>query len=224
METSTPLAVRTTAGRTCVGIHGLEDIRLYEEGGGLRFVATQREWSPSRQNRIVRGDVVGPCLTNLEVLEPPTPTGCEKNWIPFGSDFLYGFHPLQIGSVVDGKLSIHTEWATPPSWASLRGSTVPFEYQGASWLVVHTSDEAVPRHYRHRLVVLETTSGNPLLSSPPFVFGRDGIEFCIGFHIREKEQEAWFWYSQHDCDPAWLRVPLDLVVSWMSPVENTKRV
>jgi len=224
METSMPLAVRTTVGRTCVGIHGLEDIRLYEEGGGLRFVATQREWSPSRQNRIVRGDVVGPCLTNLEVLEPPTPTGCEKNWIPFGSDFLYGFHPLQIGSVVDGKLSIHTEWATPPSWASLRGSTAPFEYQGASWLVVHTSDETVPRHYRHRLVVLETTSGKPLLSSPPFVFGRDGIEFCIGFHIREKDQEAWFWYSQHDCDPAWLRVPLDLVVSWMSPVENTKRV
>jgi len=224
METSTPLAVRTSRATTCVGIHGLEDIRLYEEGEGLRFVATQREWSPSRQNRIVRGDVVGPCLTHLEVLEPPIATGCEKNWIPWGPDFIYGFHPLQIGSVKDGPLSIHTEWATPPSWASMRGSTVPVSYQGASWLVVHSSDDEVPRHYRHRLVVLETTSGKPLLSSPPFVFGRNGIEFCIGFCIREKEREVQFWYSQHDCDPVWLAVPLDLVVSWMSPVENTKRV
>jgi len=224
IECSTVLAIRTSIAQTCVGIHGLEDVRLYEEGGRVRFVATQREWSPSRQNRIVRGDVVGTCLTNLEVMEPPTHTGCEKNWIPWGSDFLYGFHPLQIGSVADGKLAIHTEWATPPSWASLRGSTVPVSYQGASWLVVHSSDNEVPRHYRHRLIVLDSTTGRPLQSSPPFVFGRNGIEFCIGFCIREKEREAQFWYSQHDCDPVWLTVPLDLVVSWMCPVENTKRV
>lgn len=224
IEYSTPLAVRTSIAQTCVGIHGLEDVRLYEEGEGLRLVATQREWSPSRQNRIVRGDVIGPCLTHLEVLEPPIATGCEKNWIPFGPDFLYGFHPLQIGSVIGGKLSIHTEWATPPSWASMRGSTVPVSYQGASWLVVHSSDDVVPRHYRHRLIVLDSTTGRPLQSSPPFVFGRNGIEFCIGFCIREKEREVQFWYSQHDCDPVWLTVPLDLVVSWMCPVENTKRV
>ena len=224
IETSLLLAVRISMAQTCVGIHGLEDIRLYEEGGGLRFVSTQREWSPGRQLRIGRGDVIGPCLTNLEVIEPPIATGCEKNWVPFGSDFLYGFHPLQRGSVVDGKLSIHTEWATPPSWASTKGSTVPFPYQGASWLVVHSSDDEVPRHYRHRLIVLDSTTGRPLQSSPPFVFGRNGIEFCIGFCIREKEREVQFWYSQHDCDPVWLTVPLDLVVSWMSPVENTKRV
>jgi len=104
----------------------------------------------------------------------------------------------------------------------MRGSTVPVEYQGGSWLVVHSSDEAVPRHYRHRLIVLEPATGRPLLSSPLFVFGRDGIEFCIGFCIRE--ETAWFWYSQHDCDPVWLTVPLTLIVSWMSPVENTERV
>ena len=163
-------------------------------------------------------------MTNFEVLEPPTSSGCEKNWIPFGSDFIYGFHPLQLGAVKDGQLSLHTEWATPPSWASMRGSTVPVEFQGGSWLVVHSSDEAVPRHYRHRLLVLEPATGRPLQSSPLFVFGRDGIEFCIGFCIREKEQEVQFWYSQHDCDPVWLTVPLALVVSWMSPVENTERV
>ena len=221
IETNTPLVVRSSIAQTCVGIHGLEDIRLYEEGGGLRFVATQREWSPTRQNRIVRGDLVGHCLTALEVLEPPITTGCEKNWIPWGSGFLYGFHPLQIGSIVNGKLAIHTEWATPPSWTSMRGSTVPVEHEGAFWLVVHSSDEAVPRHYRHRLIVLSPT-GKPLRSSPLFVFGRDGIEFCIGFCI--KGGEVRFWYSQHDCDPVWLSLPLDLVVSWMSPVENTNRV
>ena len=224
IETSMPLSVRTHLAQTCVGIHGLEDVRLYEEGGRLRFVATQREWSPTRQNRILRGDVIGPCMTKFEVLEPPTSSGCEKNWIPFGSDFIYGFHPLQMGAVKDGQLSLHTEWATPPSWASMRGSTVPVEFQGGSWLVVHSSDEAVPRHYRHRLLVLEPATGRPLQSSPLFVFGRDGIEFCIGFCIREKEQEVQFWYSQHDCDPVWLTVPLALIVSWMSPVENTERV
>jgi len=223
IESAAPLVTRTFLSQTCVGIHGLEDVRLYEDGSGaLRFLATQREWSSTRQNRIVRGDLVGSCLTNLEVLEPPTPTHCEKNWIPFGSDFIYGFHPLQLGSVSNGVLSIHTEWATPVGWEGLRGSTVPFEYQGAQWLVVHTSDETVPRHYRHRLVVLETGSGTPLQQSSSFVFGRDGIEFCIGFTI--KDGAAWFWYSQHDCDPVWLTLPMDRVVGWMSPLENTNRV
>jgi hypothetical protein len=55
------------------------------------------------------------------------------------------------------------------------------------------------------LVLLDKSTLVPLANSVPFVFGRIGIEFCIGFAVRGAEFQ--FWYSQHDRDPVWLVVP-----------------
>jgi hypothetical protein len=199
VECSRPL-VRTD-------INGLEDIRLYADEGRMKFIATQAQWTPV--SRMVIGDCSGTTYTNIQVLEPPSWTGCEKNWIPLGHDrFIYKWHPLQIGIPENGVLKIVQEWPTPSIFHNLRGSTI-FHPFGSEELigVVHSSVEGSPRHYYHRLVVLDATSYKPLRYTPPFVFGRVGIEFCVGMCL-EIGQRIRFWYSQHDSDPIWVSVPL----------------
>ena len=213
IQSSTQLIVQTELPTFCEDIQGLEDIRLFDGGGGLQFIATQRQYSPSRQNRMVVGAVsyLGTHQVNLEVVEPPTPTGCEKNWIPLGGNrFIYQWHPLQIGTVKKGRLVIDCEWPTPTLFEGIRGSTI-FQPFGSELLgLVHHSEEGWPRKYYHRLVVLDKAY-KPLGISYPFTFGRIGVEFCIGMAL-EGEGRVRFWYSQHDRDPAWVSVPLDIFV------------
>ena len=204
------LTVLTQLPQTCVGIHGLEDIRLYEHGGNLRFIATQREYSPSQQIRMAVGTVSlsTAMLKDITVLEPPTPTDCEKNWIPLSKNgqewFVYQWHPFQAGPVINGRLRIDVAHATPPTFASVRGST-PFQEVGDRLLaVVHSSCDPAPRRYYHRLVALDRDTLRPVSVSQTFVFGRVGIEFCLGFAMRDGRYQ--FWYSQHDREPAWVSV------------------
>ena len=189
-------------------INGLEDIRLYAEEGQLKFIGTQCQWTPV--SRMVIGDCSGTEFQNITVLEPPSWTGCEKNWIPLGvNKFIYQWHPLQIGSIgTENVLKIVQEWPTPSVFHNLRGSTIFHSFGSHEVIgVVHSSVEGSPRHYYHRLVVLDAGSYKPLRYTPPFVFGRVGIEFCIGM-TQEKGNHLRFWYSQHDRDPIWVSVPL----------------
>lgn len=190
-------------------INGLEDIRLYSEKGQLKFIATQCQWTPV--SRMVIGDCSGTTYTNIQVLEPPSWTGCEKNWIPLGkNEFIYQWHPLQIGTIESetNRLKIVQEWPTPSIFQNVRGSTI-FHLFGSEELigVVHSSVEGSPRHYYHRLVVLDAVTYKPLRYTPPFVFGRVGIEFCLGMTLEDGDRGR-FWYSQHDRDPIWVSVPL----------------
>jgi hypothetical protein len=188
-------------------INGLEDIRLYSENERLRFIATQCQWTPV--SRMVIGDVSGEEFRNITVLEPPSWTNCEKNWIPLGDNqFIYQWHPLQIGIPKNGTLEIVLEWPTPSVFQGIRGSTIFHPFGEELIGVVHSSVEGSPRHYYHRLVVLDAITYKPLRYTPPFVFGRVGIEFCLGMSLAQQDSHLRFWYSQHDRDPIWVSVPL----------------
>src|SRR5665811_231980 len=110
---------------------GIEDIRLYEYEGHLRFIATQRQFSPTLQNRMIKGiiDLDTYRYKECKILEPPEPTFCEKNWIPLpeiGEDaFIYKWYPYQIGRLDDkNKLNIFLEKEMPPYFENIRGSTI----------------------------------------------------------------------------------------------------
>jgi len=205
------ITVQTSLEQTNDSIQGLEDIRLYECAGQVRFIATQCQWSPSQQNRMVLGsvDLSMNIYKDLQIVEPPNPTGCEKNWIPIVKDgieyFIYQWHPFQIGSIEEGKLSIVQTHATDRVFERVGGSTIFHETEEGLLGVVHYSEEYRPRRYYHMLVLLDKETWAPIGWSDPFVFGRLGIEFCIGFAVREAEYQ--FWYSQHDRDPVWLVIP-----------------
>jgi hypothetical protein len=204
----------------CNEIQGLEDIRLYEYEDKLKFIATQRQFSPSQQNRMMIGelDLATHTYKNAQLIEPPTPTYCEKNWIPLPESgkeaFIYGWNPYRLGQIetVGGvhRLSIFLEKQLPPFFERIRGSTVCQAYEGKLYCVVHYSKEGSPRNYYHALVEINRTTCLPIRYSQPFAFRRIGIEFCIGFcfepatpgHVR-------FWCSQHDRDPVWVSLPFD---------------
>jgi hypothetical protein len=83
-------------------IYGLEDIRLYEKGGDIHFIATSINYSGLGKNRMVKGrydvtseDITSSNITSVssniyladaEVLIPPDVNSwCEKNWIPLAN-------------------------------------------------------------------------------------------------------------------------------------------
>ena len=64
---------------------GLEDIRLYELNGIVKYIATTAGYSPSGKSRMIVGtyDIVNKVINNGTIIESPNPDSwCEKNWIP----------------------------------------------------------------------------------------------------------------------------------------------
>jgi hypothetical protein len=93
-----------------------------------------------------------------------------------------------------------------PWFHKVRGSSL-FVDNGEHLVgVVHFSEETTPRRYYHMLVSLDKETFRPLKYSEIFHFQHLGIEFCIGFTI--KNGEYVFWISQMDIKP--LTISMDI--------------
>lgn len=209
----------------------VEDIRLYSHQGKLKYIATTVGYYHTCGNRMMIGnyDIENNCYTESQIVEPPTDTRCEKNWVPImnssasvldklgrelGELFIYKWSPLEIGEVVktdDGKLKLEIIYTLEccrniPFFNKLRGSAPFIEYNGYLVGIAHFSEETKPRHYFHMMIVLDKDTFRPIRYSEPFVFEQIGIEFCIGFTIID--EKYWFWISQFDREP--ILITLDI--------------
>ena len=162
-------------------------------------------------------DIQQHIMKNIKVIEPPHPSQCEKNWVAVPEictvavkdrmNFVYGWHPLQIGAVSDdNKLEIHTKYETPPFFNRLRGSSNFFEYDGRLWCVTHFVRYTTPRIYYHCLIAFNRETLRPEMYSAPFCFRKLAIEYCLGLHI--KNDRVCFIFSQNDNEPGFITVPL----------------
>jgi hypothetical protein len=190
-------------------IRGLEDIRVYTDSNGeTRFMATQREYTD--KNRIVGGlyDFRLGRYRDCAILEPPTSTECEKNWLPVEgtNDILYNWYPLQVGHLQENKLVITKTQETPWFFRHLRGSAIPFRVDKELWVLAHCVEYSSPRKYFHCLVVLDGESYKPLRMSLPFAFRKVGIEYCLG--MRPMENAIEFTFSSWDDNPCLTEIPL----------------
>lgn len=190
-------------------IEGLEDVRIYKDGLGVtRFVATCAQ--VGSKIRMVRGDyqTTTKALRNCEVLEPPTDTSCEKNWLPLEgtNTILYGWHPLQIGTVRAGKLDIQITHPTPLFFRHLRGSAIPLTIGSELWALVHYVEYTQPRKYFHCIVRLDSDEYTPRQISLPFVFHAEGIEYCLGWTA--SGDTLTFCFSSWDDNPRLMTVPM----------------
>ena len=197
-------------------IQGLEDVRLFEWNGAINFIATQREWSSCGRNRIVWGiyDTNAGAFIKGRLLQPPADTWCEKNWIPINSvaaptlPIIYSWNPWVVGTIDDaGTLVPCIIKEMPTLFSVLKGSSVPVPSgSGELICVAHYSEGEIPRDYYHVLVGIDPVSLCPIWHTEPFVFCNVGIEYCIGFAIRDGV--ANFWISRRDRDPAHVKIPL----------------
>ena len=212
---------------------GLEDMRLFSDSGRLRFIATTLGYTSNGKARMIVGDYSDKGVSNCELIEAPTDTKCEKNWIPLSNNhYIYQWSPFQIGRVDKGKLRIvkSCDMSAFPVFDKVRGSSIfqgtnvptisegtkvlSKEYNNNSLGVVHFSEEGNPRRYYHMLVLLEQKSSSPdtwipVKHSAPFYFANIGIEFCIGF--LKTNTHYTFWISQMDRDPMVITVDIDSI-------------
>ena len=203
---------------------GLEDMRLYVSGGMIHFIATSVNWSYNDKIRMIRGiyDVERFCCRDLQYIEPPYDTQCEKNWahieLPDGSDgFVYKWYPLEIGKIVCendetpylGKLEIVIRKPMTREFEHMKGSTVFTRYgENGLMAVIHFSEELKPREYYHRVVILNRETFEVEKMSDIFCFEKPRIEFCIGFRVLEYGEKLGFWISKMDRDPMYVEMDL----------------
>ena len=187
-------------------IRGLEDVRVYTDAKGvMRFLATSCEFSP--KIRVV-GGLYDTSIHDCVVFEPPSDTDCEKNWLPVNGtdDVIYRWFPLQVGTLEENRMVVHTTHATPWFFSHLRGSASPIRVGSDLWVLTHFVEYTQPRKYYHCFVTLDPGSYAPKAVSLPFVFKATGIEYCLGCSL--KGNEILFAFSSWDDNPATTLVPV----------------
>lgn len=191
-------------------IKGLEDVRLYVDQNKLKYVATNKSYHPGNKIRIMTGDY-NDTMAMFEtgtVLEPPTDTGCEKNWIPTGNnEFIYKWSPYELGKVENNQLKIVKTIKNTKLPKNIRGSTVPTKMDDGTYMcVVHYCEHGHQGlEYYHMLLKLNAEF-EPVAWSDVFYFNKIGIQYCIGFTV--KNNNMYFWFSEHDANPGLVIVGL----------------
>ena len=189
-------------------IEGLEDVRVYpDDKHVIRFLATCAQVGP--KIRIVQGDynLTSRSLKNCKVLQPPTDTDCEKNWlaVPGTNSIIYAWHPFQVGTVRDDKLVIKAVYPTPWFFKHLRGSAVPIRMGSDLWVLTHFVEYSQPRKYYHCIVAIDGEDYKPLRLTLPFTFKATGIEYCLGWE--NTKEGLTFAFSSWDDNPCLTTVP-----------------
>ena len=195
---------------------------MYLAGNQLKYVATNKSYHKGQKIRIMTGNYSASMamFESGQVLEPPTDTYCEKNWIPIGIDdtnkkerFIYSWAPFEIGELDGDTLKIVLQKPVEDMLLQkVRGSTTPVwsKKDQCFYCVVHYCEHihgAKTLAYYHMLVKMDKDF-IPFEWSKVFHFNRIGIQYCIGFTILEEEEEEEeesntfaFWFSEHDGNP-----------------------
>lgn len=197
-------------------ILGLEDMRVYPDASGaLRFLATSREFSEA--NRIIHGTYDSHALEcrDLVVIESPTNSDCEKNWIPIPrtNQIVYSWSPLRVGHLKGNVFSTDHQYETPWFWSHLRGSASPVRMGNELWFLVHYVEYTQPRNYFHLIVSLDATTYRPKALTLPFVFASMGIEYCLGMRVTAPDTLE-VVYSSWDSNPCIAEIPVS-ALEWI---------
>jgi glycosyltransferase involved in cell wall biosynthesis len=192
----------TNLPRVPAHVKGLEDVRLYRDRiGDLCFSATVAEYVP--YHAVMRGkyDPDTGKYKDCIVMESPTGSRCEKNWLAITGtdDVIYHWFPLQIGKYRGSKMDIHTRHQTPWFFRHLRGSAAPARTKNELWALTHFVIGEHPRNYFSCIVVLDDKSYHPKRVSVPFLFHSTHVEFSMNIRIEGKNVKC--IYSTLDDNP-----------------------
>ena len=205
---------------------GLEDVRLYEFNGKIKYIAATTGYSSNEKSRMIVGeyDLESGTICRGQIIQPPNniDSWCEKNWIPLIEEekelFIYKWYPMEIGHIDYEKGELVIDYTIPnsfPLFSKVKGSTLFYDIlshkpcEDGLLGVVHISEEYEPRHYYHMLVLLDRETYSVKNYSETFCFEKIGIEYCIGFTPYERdglETKYTFWISRHDRDPLMIQI------------------
>lgn len=188
-------------------IYGLEDVRLYKIADKVYYTATTQNYSYNENIRVLKGeyDLSNNKFINNTCLIPPIETYCEKNWIALEDYFIYKWHPLEIGKIVENKLKIIINVETPNFFKYYRGSSNVVEYKNDFWMITHGIKNCTPRKYFHQIVILDNNYKLKKYTLP-FYFDKLAIEYCLGLLILD--DIIHMTVSRNDSNPILVKIPI----------------
>ena len=133
---------------------------------------------------------------------------------------IYNWHPLKIGdygahskSKVDefnqpwNELIIKHEIETPNLFKSLRGSTNGVNIGNEIWFICHLVSYEERRYYYHIIVVLDAETYAVKRYTELFTFGKNAVEYTLGFVYLENTDSLLIGYSEYDKITKYVTVP-----------------
>lgn len=177
---------------------GLEDVRLVHWDDKYWYCGVRRDTTTNGEGRMEMSEIDISRDSVKEVaryrIEPPTPSYCEKNWMPV-QDIPYLFvkwtNPTEVVAVDYKQLKSTTvvlAGHTIPNLPDLRGGSSVIRHNGKFYAIVHQvnlfKNELGQKDafYHHRFVVWDE-DWNLIKVTKPFNFMGARIEFCCGLGI-----------------------------------------
>jgi hypothetical protein len=171
---------------------GLEDLRLYNEGGQLYYSATcydnySGKMKISNNMYIIKNRSLE-LVPNIITVTFETKFVTEKNWVYFNylneTHLVYQWYPLKICKIVDNKLLLIETKEVPKDFEHFRGSSNGIKDENKIWFIVHIKDHL--KYYYHHFVCFDENM-NLIKYSKPFIFENIGIEYCMSFVIKNNQ-------------------------------------
>ena len=184
-------------------LRGVEDVKLMQCGDNIMYTGTMGHTDRKigcAYGRYDQNNTTGLNPTELKRIDD----ACEKNWIFIPNDKLqmvYKWHPLQIGQIEDGALTIIKTSHMPKLFSMARGSTNGFRCGDEIWFVVHFVHQwqNEPRFYYHAVAIFDGEMEYKKCTYP-FKFSDKPIEYCLGLVV--EEDRIIFGRSVYDKDAA----------------------
>ena len=209
---------------------GLEDVRLMYDPVQDKILYNANRGLGVHHMKVEHG-VIDPDLAFAEghLLDYADARPLEKNWVLFEStdpretQCVYGWHPLVIGTIRDGKTFQKThEHPTPPAFKHVRGSTNGIRIDDEVWFLCHAVSYEDRRYYYHLVVVLDAATGALKKYSKLWTFEGAKVEytlgwvyqpharrFCIGYSVMDRETK-YMMISKHALDALMVSSPMVL--------------
>jgi hypothetical protein len=204
---------------------GLEDVRLFLDNNIVEF-NTNRCLNKGNIMVIENGTIsLLTKQTTSNLLDIENIDTIEKNWVIF-KDFnnknkmIYNWYPIKIGdygahskSKVDefnqpwNELIITHEVEVPNIFKKLRGSTNGVRIKNEVWFICHVVSYEERRYYYHIVVVLDAKTYELRRYTELFTFGKNAVEYTLGFIYLEKNDSLLIGYSEFDRVTKYVMIP-----------------
>jgi hypothetical protein len=204
---------------------GLEDVRLFLHNNILEY-NTNRCLEKGNVIVIENGTIsLVSKQTSSSLLDIENIYKIEKNWVIFkdsknNKKMVYNWHPLKLGdygphskSKIDeynqpwNELVITHEVETPSFFSNLRGSTNGVNVGNEIWFICHLVSYEIRRYYYHIFVVLDATTYEFKRCTELFTFGKNAVEYTLGFIYLDSSDQFLIGYSEYDRITKYILVP-----------------
>jgi hypothetical protein len=199
---------------------GLEDVRLYENGGTI-FYNCNRGINYN-SIRVEHGQISKSAKStkNSVLLQKSGSSDIEKNWVIIEHKdetiyCIYKWFPLTIGKIVKGNpedeqptlFETIREHSTPQSFKHLRGSTNGVRIGNEIWFLCHTVSYEDRRYYYHIVVVVDPHTYEIKRYTSLFTFEGSHVEYTLGFIYLDDEDHLLIGYSLYDKTAKYIQLP-----------------